>query len=100
MSRQFLATPGPAATPTPRPTLMPVLQTPGPNEYKVRVTNIGVNSYLNLRAQPNTQSGVLRQLYYGQELIVTQELGDWLLVKTDSAAGYVMAQYVEKMLQE
>ena len=100
VSRQFLTTPGPAATPTPRPTLMPVLQTPGPNEYKVRVTNIGVNSYLNLRAQPNTQSGVLRQLYYGQELIVTQELGDWLLVKTDSAAGYVMAQYVEKMLQE
>ena len=97
MSRQFLATPGPAATPTPRPTLMPVSFTPGPEQYKVAVTNIGVNSYLNLRAQPNTQSAVLRQLYYGQELIVTKEAGDWLLVKTDSVSGYVMAQFVEKV---
>ena len=97
MSRQFLATPGPAATPTPRPTLMPVTFTPGPEQYKVAVTNIGVNSYLNLRAQPNTQSAVLRQLYYGQELIVTKEAGDWLLVKTDSVSGYVMAQFVEKV---
>ncbi len=96
LSRSFLATPGPAATPTPRPTVMPVITTPGPQEYRVKVLNIGVNSYLNLRAAPNTQSGVVRQLYYGQELIVTQELGDWLQVKTDSVSGYVMAQFVSR----
>ena len=96
LSRSFLATPGPAATPTPRPTVMPVLTTPGPQEYKVKVLNIGVNSYLNLRAAPNTQSAVVRQLYYGQELIVVQELGDWLQVKTDAVSGYVMAQFVTK----
>ena len=35
-----------------------------------KITTIGVNSYLNLRAEPSTQADVLRQLYYGQELIV------------------------------
>ena len=93
---QFLATPGPAATPTPRPTLMPVSATPAPGEYRVTVGNIGVNSYLNLRAEPNTQAEVLRQLYFGQALIVVRDLGDWLLVKTDDAQGYVMAQFVVK----
>ena len=97
LARQFLATPGPAATPTPRPTVMPVLSTPGPQEYKVKVTNIGVNSYLNLRAEPSTQSGVLRQLYYGQELIVLREDGDWLTVRTDEMTGYVMKEYVNKV---
>lgn len=97
LSQQFLTTPGPAATPTPRPTPMPVNSTPGPNEYKVKVTNIGVNSYLNLREAPNTQAGVLRQLYFGQELIVTQEMGDWLQVKTDDLQGYVMAEFVTKV---
>ncbi|MBR5108672.1 MAG: SpoIID/LytB domain-containing protein [Clostridia bacterium] len=97
LDSRFLATPGPAATPTPRPTVMPVLATPGPREYKVRVTNIGVNSYLNLRAQPNTQAEVLRQLYYGQELIVTEETEDWLTVHTDDLSGYVMKEFVQKI---
>lgn len=96
LTHQFLATPGPAASPTPRPTLMPLSATPGPGEYKVTVGNIGVNSYLNLRAEPNTQSEVLRQLYFGQPLMVVQDLGEWLLVKTDSIQGYVMAQFVVK----
>ena len=96
LSSRFLATPGPAATPTPRPTVMPVQSTPGPQEYAVEVTNIGVNSYLNLRAEPNTQSGVLRQLYYGQRLIVTAENGDWLTVRTDDLTGYVMREFVQK----
>ncbi|MBQ9263875.1 MAG: SpoIID/LytB domain-containing protein [Clostridia bacterium] len=96
LSQQFLATPGPAATPTPRPTLMPLSVTPGPGQYTVSVTNIGVNSYLNLRAEANTQSAVLRQLYYGQKLLVLQDLGDWLLVRTDDATGYVMTDFVRK----
>lgn len=96
VSASFLATPGPAATPTPRPTAYPVLATPGPGEYTVHVTNIGETSYLNLRTQPNTQSTVAEQLYYGQKLIVTKELGDWLEVKTDQSSGYVMAEFVVK----
>ena len=97
MNSSFLTTPGPAATPTPRPTLMPVTVTPAPGQYKVLVTGIGVNSYLNMRAEPNTQSTVLRQLYYGQELIVLEENGDWLSVRTDDMNGYVMKEFVNKV---
>ena len=96
LSGRFLATPGPAATPSPRPTPMPVLSTPGPGEYQVTVSNIGVNSYLNLRSEPNTQATVIRQLYYGQPLIVTEDLGEWLRVRTDDVTGYVMSSFVQK----
>ena len=97
LGQRFLATPGPAATPTPRPTPVPLSSTPAPGEYRVVVSNIGVNSYLNLRSETNTQSSVLRQLYYGQELIVTRELGDWLAVRIDDLTGYVMKDFVSKI---
>ena len=100
LPHQFLATPGPAATPTPRPTLMPATSALADGQFKVIVNQIGVNSYLNLRQQPNTVSPVVHQLYYGQELIVTEDLGEWLQVKTDAVQGYVMAQYVEKITNE
>ena len=90
----FLSTPAPAATPTPRPTAYPVKTTPGPQEYAVWVTNIAVNSYLNLRSQSNAQSAVLEQLYYGQQLIVEKDLGDWLQVRTDDKTGFVMEEFV------
>lgn len=93
----FLATPGPAATPTPRPTAVPLTLIPGNGEYLVTVTNIAQNSYLNLRAEASTASSVVRQLYYGQRLIVQAEEGDWLKVRMDDASGYVMTQFVEKV---
>ena len=96
LSRAFLTTPGPAATPTPRPTAQPLTVTPGPGQYRVAVTRIGVNSYLNLRAEPSTQAEVLRQLYYGQQLIVLEEGEQWLKVRTDDLTGYVMKEFVEK----
>lgn len=96
LARSFLTTPGPAATPTPRPTPQPLTQTPGPGQYRVNVTNIGVNSYLNLRAAPNTQAEVLRQLYYGQQLIVLEEGEQWLKVRLDDLTGYVMKDFVQK----
>ena len=79
---------------------MPVSATPGPDQYLVAVTNIGVNSYLNLRAQTNTQSSVLRQLYYGQQLLVIEDLGEWIKVRTDDAEGYVMSSFVQKLESE
>ncbi len=92
----FLATPGPAATPTPRPTLMPVEKTSARALYMAAVTNIGENSYLNLRSAPSMNAPVLRQLYYGQALCVLEETGDgWLHVCTDDAEGYVSAAFVE-----
>ncbi|MBQ8082287.1 MAG: SpoIID/LytB domain-containing protein [Clostridia bacterium] len=93
VSSAFLATPGPAATPTPRPTLMPI--TADTTDVIAIVTGIGKNSSLNLRERPDTVSDVLIRLYYGQRLIVTEELGDWLKVRTDVIEGYVMKQFIE-----
>ena len=67
-------------------------------EWRVKVTQIGVNSSLNLRQEPNTSSDILRVLYYGQELIASERLADgWIKVKTDVIEGYVMEKYVESV---
>lgn len=96
VSADYLTTPGPAATATPRPTLMPTTQTLNEGEWRVKVTQIGVNSSLNMRAAPDTSSEILRVLYYGQELIAVERLADgWIKVKTDVLEGYVMEKFVE-----
>lgn len=100
ISAAFLATPGPAASPTPKPTLMPTTENLADGEYRVSVTQIGVNSSLNLRSEPSTNGEILRILYYGQILTVTQNLGNgWLKVKTDVIEGYVMEKFVETIIQ-
>ncbi|MGI6696055.1 MAG: SpoIID/LytB domain-containing protein [Christensenellales bacterium] len=91
----YLATPGPVPTATPKPTLMPVDTSAVDGASIVRVTNIPVNSSLNLRAQASLNSEVLMRLYFGQKLIVMERSEDgWLLVKTDVAQGYVREEYV------
>ena len=96
----YLTTPGPAATPTPRPTLIPVTQDLQEGEWKAVVTGIGVNSSLNLRSAPGMQGEVIRMLYFGQELIVEETLpGGWLKVRTDSVRGFVMEKFVERVYE-
>lgn len=97
VSAAFLTTPGPAATPTPRPTLMPASDQLKAGEWRVKVTQISANSSLNLRSAPSTASDVLRVLYYGQELLASpcDEEG-WIKVRTDVTEGYVMEKFVEK----
>ena len=98
VSAAFLTTPGPAATPTPRPTLMPASDKLKAGEWRVKVTQISANSSLNLRSAPSTASDVLRVLYYGQELLASpcDEEG-WIKVRTDVTEGYVMEKFVEKI---
>lgn len=100
VSAQYLTTPGPAATPTPRPTLMPASAQIQPGEWRVKVTQIGENSSLNLRSTPSTASDVLRVLYYGQELIASAcEEEGWIKVRTDVIEGYVMEKFVDKVTE-
>lgn len=98
VSAAFLTTPGPAATPTPRPTLMPAADQLKDGEWRVKVTQISANSSLNLRSAPSTASDVLRVLYYGQELLASpcDEEG-WIKVRTDVIEGYVMEKFVDKV---
>ena len=101
LDRTFLATPGPAASPTPRPTLMPTDLVRGEGIRMVSVTGISENSYLNMRVSPSITSPVVCPLYYGQLLAVVEETVDgWLHVKTDVMDGYVYASYVEPLPED
>jgi len=92
----FLNTPGPPATATPRPTLMPLSQAPAEGQWLGEVMAIAEDSWLNLRAEPHTGGKVLGTFYLDQSLLVLEELPDgWLRVKTDVLEGYVMAQFVK-----
>ncbi|MBQ2954582.1 MAG: SpoIID/LytB domain-containing protein [Clostridia bacterium] len=92
------ATPAPPATPTPRPTLMPVTATNLPEgAYLATVEHIDDDSSLNLRAEPTQSAEILRRLYKHQQLIVLETCEDpaWVHVRTDVMEGYVMVSFLE-----
>jgi len=94
------ASPAPPATPTPRPTLMPVTTAEMPADaWLASVEHIDDDSSLNLRAEPNQASEILMRLYKHQQLIIleTCENPEWVHVKTDAAQGYVMVSFLEKI---
>ncbi|MDD3410998.1 MAG: SpoIID/LytB domain-containing protein [Eubacteriales bacterium] len=94
----LLQTPGPAPTPTPRPTLMPVTEALPDGAWYARVTEIDDDSSLNLRAEPDTGSDVVRRLFKNQRLLVLRTCPEegWVQVKTDAAEGYVMEKFLTK----
>ncbi len=97
---QLFATPGPSASPTPRPTLMPVSTGSLPcGSYLASVEGVADDSSLNLRAEPNAVAEILMRLYKHQLLIVLSVCDDpaWVHVKTDSAEGYVKAEFLERV---
>ena len=92
-------TPPPPATPTPRPTLMPVTGELPEGAYLASVENIEDDSSLNLRAEPSTASEILMRLFKHQQLVVLEICDDpaWVKVKTDVIEGYVMLSFLEKV---
>ena len=97
------ATPAPPATPTPRPTRMPVTTDELPEGAWVAfVTNIEDNSSLNLREEPSQASEIRMRLYKHQRLIVLETCEDpaWAYVKTDVIEGYVMVSFLEAVSAE
>lgn len=94
---ELFATPAPTASPTPRPTHMPVTRESVPRGgYLAEVANISEDSSLNLREAPNLSSDVIRRLYKGQELIVLSSSRDgWSHVRTDVIEGYVRTEYLQ-----
>lgn len=97
LNAELMATPAPTPSPTPRPTLMPVSTNQMPEgAYLAVVSNIDVDSTLNLREQPNTSAEVIRRLYKNQPLIVLSVSKDgWAHVKTDVMEGYVRSEYLQ-----
>lgn len=98
MPVSYLTTPGPIPTATPRPTLMPVTIVPKDGQWLATVTGISATSSLNLRSMPDTSGEVLKQLYYGQKLLVLERVKEgWLHVQTDDVQGYVMEKFVHAL---
>jgi peptidoglycan hydrolase-like amidase len=91
-----LEAPGPRATPTPRPTLMPVTGALPPGAWYAKVTEIADDSWLNLRSEPHTSSDILMRLYKHQILVVLERCQEegFVKVKTDTAEGYVMESFL------
>jgi hypothetical protein len=59
------------------------------------VDRISAGSYLNMRGWPSTVAPVLRQLFYGQKLVLVEETDAlWIRVMTDDCDGYVMKEFV------
>ncbi len=98
---ELVETPGPAATATPRPTLMPATLTDDlpSGSYLAEITGIGDDSSVNLREEPNTSATVLRRLYKSQQVIVLPDCEEegWAHVKTDVMEGYVMSSFLQKV---
>ncbi len=93
-------TPGPLPTAAPRPTLMPVSAEALPEgAYLASVENIADDSSLNLRAEPTAAASIVMRLYRHQRLIVLEddEVPGWAHVRTDSAEGYVMTSFLERI---
>lgn len=89
------ATPGPAASPTPRPTLMPLTLTPAPGQNSAIVSEIASDSSLNLRSAPTLNADIVMRLYKNQKLIILEHCDDgWVKVTTGSITGYVMEKFL------
>lgn len=86
-------TPAPAATATPKPTLMPVTTDSLPDGATVMYVNA---SSLNLRAEPSMAADLLMRLQSGQQVIVLETCDDpeWVHVRTDVIEGYCMVSYL------
>jgi len=95
----LVQSPPPPATPTPRPTLMPVTGMLPEGAYLATVANINDDSSLNLRMEPTTASEIIMRLYKHQQLVVLEACEDpaWVKVKTDVVEGYVMVSFLEKV---
>ena len=88
-----------AATPTPRPTLMPVTEDLPEGAWLAEVENIDDDSSLNLRAEPSPAAEILMRLFRHQKLIVLEnaEVDGWVKVKTDATEGYVMLSFLQRI---
>ena len=92
-------TPGPAATATPRPTLMPVTGEVPEGAWLASVEGVDDDSSLNLRSEPSLAGEILMRLYKHQQLVVLETCEDpaWVHVKTDVTEGYVMVSFLERV---
>lgn len=53
-----------------------------------------INSYLNVRQEPNSDSEAVGKIYKNNAAIVLETIGDWYKVTSGNVTGYIAAKYV------
>jgi cell wall-associated NlpC family hydrolase len=53
---------------------------------------------LNLRAEPSTESAVIKKLEFGDKVTCIGENNEWMLVQCGDATGYVKTEYTSKTM--
>ena len=67
--------------------------TAGATELKTAIGIVEVNA-LRLRSQPSTDSEILSTAYYGDNVVIIRQVGDWYLVNFNLDIGYMYAPYL------
>lgn len=64
----------------------------------IRYVNV---STLNIRSEPNTQSDIIRRLYFGEEIEVFKYLedNDWVVTYVDDQMCYIAKKYLTKKIK-
>ena len=96
---ELVATARPTPSPTPRPSPLPVTEKNMPKgSFLASVEGIAEDSWLNMREGPSLSSEIVRKLFKGQRLIVTETTNDgWAHVSTDVLSGFVRLEYLEQI---
>ncbi|MBQ8626566.1 MAG: C40 family peptidase [Agathobacter sp.] len=53
-----------------------------------------INSYLNVRKEPNSDSESVGKLYKNNAAVVLETIGDWYKITSGNVTGYIAAKYV------
>lgn len=53
-----------------------------------------INSYLNVRKEPNSDSEAVGKLYKNNAAVVLETVGDWYKITSGNVTGYIAAKYV------
>ncbi len=63
-------------------------------QQEVRTVAEITTAALRVRREPSTESEVLSMVNEGEDLVITQELDEWVEVELDDETGYVYKEYV------
>ena len=87
--------------PTPSPTPVP---TPTPDiskmEGTIALVRVQLDSYLNLRENPNMEGRVLTRLYNGMPVRVLEEGLSWTKIEYEGLTGWTGSNYIEIVKRE
>lgn len=67
----------------------------GATELKTSIGIVQAGSGLRLRAKPNTDAEVISTAFYGDNVVIIRQVGDWYLVNYNLDIGYMYGEYLQ-----